>query len=300
MFSIIIPVYNKENFIKRTLTSVLNQTFDDFEVIIVNDGSTDGSMKVVKEFNDGRIRIISQDNNGVSSARNLGIKHAKNNYIAFIDADDIWQPMFLESINKLIELYPDSGAYYTNYKVGIKREMEINLNTNAEYESLLINDYFEFATNSRAICASCVVIKKRVLVDVGGFCTSYRRGEDLYLWSKIALKYKIAYTTYVGAFYYRDVPNSLSRMKFNVEESFSNIAEEFFMNNKKLAINEDSFREYMISIISSKAKYLLIMNKKEEARLLLKKYIKTKNNKKKVYLLYLMSYLPKSFIDILI
>ncbi|MFP7483461.1 glycosyltransferase family 2 protein [Priestia filamentosa] len=293
MFSIVIPIYNKESYISRTLTSVLNQTFSDFEVIIVDDGSTDNSIQVVKRFNDERVKIVSQENKGVSSARNLGVEHAQNSYIAFIDADDIWEPKFLEAINKLILSYPSASAYYTNYKVGKKR-VEINkTNHSIEWDTYLIKDYFQFALDYKAILTSCIVIKKDVFINLGGFCTEYKRGEDLYLWTQIALKYQVAYTSYTGAFYYRDVPNSLSRMKFNIKDSFSDIAEEFYEKNKELAINKHSFREYMIAIISSKGKYLLIMHRKKEARTLLQRYLDTTYNKKKVYILYLLSYLPK-------
>jgi len=91
MFSVVIPLYNKERSVKNTIESVLNQTFQDFEVIVVNDGSTDNSLEVVKSFNDERIRIINQKNSGVSSARNRGIKEAKYEWIAFLDADDLWE-----------------------------------------------------------------------------------------------------------------------------------------------------------------------------------------------------------------
>lgn len=293
MFSIVIPVYNKEKYISRTLKSILNQTFFNFEIIIVDDGSTDNSIKILKNFDDKRIKVVSQENKGVSSARNLGVEHSKNNYIAFIDADDIWEPEFLENINNLILSFPNAGAYYTNYKVGKEKVEAKKVKQNIEYKNCLIDDYFQFSLDYKAMWTSCVVIKKNIFIQLGGFCTEYKRGEDLYLWTQIALKYQIAYTNYVGAFYYRDVPNSLSRMKFNVENSFSNIAEEFYEKNKEFAINQYSFREYMIPIISSKGKYLLEMYRREEARGLLKKYLDTTYNKKKVYILYLLSYLPK-------
>ncbi|MFS3928309.1 glycosyltransferase family 2 protein [Priestia flexa] len=293
MFSIVIPVYNKEEYISRTLNSILNQTFLNFEIIIVDDGSTDNSIKIVKNFDDNRIKVVSQENKGVSSARNLGVEHSKNDYIAFIDADDIWKPEFLENINNMILSFPTAGAYYTDYKVGKEKVEAKKVKQNIECKSFLIDDYFQFALHHKAMCASCVVIEKNIFIDLGGFCTEYKRGEDLYLWTQIALRYQIAYTNYAGAFYYRDIPNSLSRVKFNVEDSFSNIAEEFYEKNKVIAINQHSFREYMIPIISSKGKYLLEMNRKKEARIFLKKYLDTAYNKKKVYVLYLLSYLPK-------
>lgn len=300
MFSVIIPLYNKENYIKRALTSVLNQTYSGFEVIIVNDGSTDRSLEILESIKDNRIRIISQKNCGVSSARNMGIDHARNQFIAFLDADDTWHPEFLEIINELIRSNPEAGVYYSNYKLIKEKKDEVSYSVkNLKNQNILIEDYFDFVVKNKTICASSVVIKKEVFKVIGKFPVKLKRGEDLYLWTKIALKYKVAYTNFVGAFYYRDVPESLTRKKFNIEYSFSNIAEEFYLENKEQAINHNSFREYMIQIIISKSMYLIKQNNKEEARLLLKRYSDTKFYKKKVIILYILSYFPKSIINIL-
>lgn len=96
MFSIIIPLYNKEKFIKRALDSILNQSFQEFEIIVVNDGSKDNSEEKVKEVSDPRIKIINQVNAGVSAARNRGAEEAQYKYLAFLDADDIWDKYFCQ------------------------------------------------------------------------------------------------------------------------------------------------------------------------------------------------------------
>ena len=102
MFSIIIPLYNKELSVKKTIYSVINQSFRDFEVIIVNDGSTDNSVKVIETIDDARIRVIHQVNQGVSAARNYGIQEAKNQWISFLDADDLWEVGHLLEIKSMI------------------------------------------------------------------------------------------------------------------------------------------------------------------------------------------------------
>jgi len=108
MISVVIPLYNKEDCVFNALQSVLNQSFVDFEVIVVDDGSVDSSPKIVSSISDKRIRLISKKNGGPSSARNLGIKEAKNEYIAFLDADDLWAPMFLQEMVDLIHRFPDA------------------------------------------------------------------------------------------------------------------------------------------------------------------------------------------------
>ena len=100
-FSVIIPVYNKEKYLSKTIESVLQQSFLDFEIIIINDGATDSSEKIIEGFKDPRIQYIKQENQGVSAARNAGIKAANTNYIALLDADDIWKENYLEKIDAL-------------------------------------------------------------------------------------------------------------------------------------------------------------------------------------------------------
>jgi len=116
LLSVVIPLYNKARYIRRALDSVLAQTFEDFEVIVVNDGSTDGSEKVVERYTDPRVRLVSQENVGECAARNRGIAEARANLVAFLDADDEWLPGHLAAISRLAEKYPECGAYCTNHK----------------------------------------------------------------------------------------------------------------------------------------------------------------------------------------
>ncbi|EFT3180475.1 glycosyltransferase family 2 protein, partial [Escherichia coli] len=97
--TVVIPLYNKSQSIESTIKSVLNQTHTDFELIVVNDGSTDGSENVIKQFTDERIKLLNITNSGVSVARNTGIRSAKSSYVCLLDADDYWLPNHLEKIN---------------------------------------------------------------------------------------------------------------------------------------------------------------------------------------------------------
>lgn len=112
LISVVIPLYNKAHTICNTLNTVIYQTYQDFEVIIVNDGSTDDSVAVVeKNFNDSRIRIVNQDNAGVSAARNKGVDESKGEWIAFLDGDDEWHPYYLATMADLINKYPKAGLF---------------------------------------------------------------------------------------------------------------------------------------------------------------------------------------------
>ena len=124
MISVVIPLYNKAHTIVNTLTTVMNQTYRNFEVIIVNDGSTDNGVDVIKSnFNDPRIRIINQENAGVSAARNRGVKEAKGDWIAFLDGDDEWMPQYLETMTNALNQHPQANligcaSYYKDFKTG--------------------------------------------------------------------------------------------------------------------------------------------------------------------------------------
>ena len=197
-FSVVIPVYNKEQEIKSTLDSVLNQTFTDFEIILVDDGSTDNSIAIVKNFRDTRIKLITQKNQGVSAARNTGILNASTHYIALLDADDKWEKNYLEEQYKLIQKYPNCHIFAVNYcylytsgKKVLNRIKHLNING----EDGILSDYFEVATTSQPpICSSSVVILKEALDKINGFPLGIKSGEDLLTWAKLAYFNKIAYS----------------------------------------------------------------------------------------------------------
>ena len=115
--SIVIPLYNKGPHISRTIQSVLNQTEQNFEIIVVDGQSTDEGPEIVKSFEDPRILFFEQIGSGVSSARNEGISHSRSDFVAFLDADDEWMPDHLETLLRLRETYPEAGAYTTAYLV---------------------------------------------------------------------------------------------------------------------------------------------------------------------------------------
>ena len=190
---------------------MFRQTYQDFEIVIVDDGSTDGSVDVIKEnFDDPRIRIISQENAGVSASRNRGIAEAKYDYIALLDADDEWKPEYLETQYNLIKKYPDCSVFVTNYEFHNERgevtATKINKLPFNEQAGVLSN-YFQVAACSHPpLWTSAIVIKKDSLKSVGGFPVGVKSGEDLLTWARLACRYKIAYAK---------TPLSI----FNIEES---------------------------------------------------------------------------------
>lgn len=198
MISVVIPLYNKVATIERAVNSVLAQTVQDFELIVVNNGSTDGGEEVVRRMTDPRIRLIEQDNQGVSMARNRGVAEATSDWVAFLDADDEWKSTFLETVIHLSTTYPDCAVCATAYqRCNAKGEFsDIRLNSVPDQDTFILDNYFEVASLSDPpFCSISVMVKKEALASVGGFPKGVHQGEDLLTWARLAASYKIAYCT---------------------------------------------------------------------------------------------------------
>jgi glycosyltransferase involved in cell wall biosynthesis len=224
--SVVIPLYNKGLYIARTLNSVLNQTFQDFEVIIIEGGSTDNGAEIVKGFDDPRIRLIRQKNKGVSEARNQGVEIAKADMITFLDADDEWMASHLETILKLRKRYPEAGMYTTAYKIftpeGNIRWARYRFIPDPPWEGLLPNYFKSLAYGEYPVWTSVVGIPKKIFLEAGGFPPGYWYGEDVDLFGKIGLKYPVAFSWEQGAIYHWDATNRACNKKlpFELEEPF--------------------------------------------------------------------------------
>ncbi len=191
MISIIIPLYNKEGSIAQALDSVLAQEYQDFEIVVVDDGSTDGGASVVENYGDARIRLVRQANAGVSAARNKGIGAARGEYVAFLDADDVWMPGFLSEIVALQREFPQCRAQATNYVFnsnGVKSSTILRKIPFSGERGVLVN-YFEVASCSHPpVCSICVCIERALLQEIGGFPVGIKSGEDLLTWARVAVR----------------------------------------------------------------------------------------------------------------
>ncbi len=191
----------------ETLRSVLAQTYRDYEVVVVDDGSTDGSADVVRQFDDPRIRLVSQKNAGVSAARNRGIEEAKGEHVAFLDADDEWKPDYLQTQADLVAKYPECAVFATNYEFcdenGHTTPTIIRRLPFADVDGELTN-YFEVASCSHPpLWTSAVMARREAIKTVGGFPVGVKNGEDLLAWARLAAKYRIAYSRKVGVIFNR-------------------------------------------------------------------------------------------------
>lgn len=204
LFSIIIPVYNKGKSIANTLNSALCQTFTDFEIIIINDGSTDESATEILRIKDPRIRFFETTNQGVSQTRNLAIEKANGTLIAFLDADDYWFPTHLFQIDRLFKQFPTAGLLACNYEL-FYSEKYIHkphfIDVPEDNWSGIIVDFFKSSYINRIAWTSAVAVPKKVLEKVGNFSPNITlgAGEDTDLWIRIALQYPVAFDNNITA-----------------------------------------------------------------------------------------------------
>lgn len=279
-FSVIIPLFNKEKFIEATLKSVLNQSFIDFEILIIDDGSTDNSASIIKGFDDARIRYYYKENAGVSSARNYGIEKAQSNYISFIDADDYWYPDFLEEMFKNIQSYPQEKVFSAAIEIETSKKV-----IPAKYSIVKTNDreivnYFTASSKETVICTSCAVFHKSVFEEIGTFDIEVKSGQDTDMWIRIGMNYPVVFSWKILARYVYD-ENSLSKNKnyLNKKINFSKFEEQektdpslkkFLDLNRfslaiksKLIADDDNFISYSKAIdvknITIKKRILLLM-----------------------------------------
>lgn len=196
-FTIIIPLYNKENYVENTLKSIIDQTFTDYEVLIVNDCSTDGSISKIKPYLTNNIRLIEHSqNNGLSATRNTGIKNASADYVTFLDADDLWKPTFLEKIKSLILNFPEAKLFATNYFEAYPNNLVIEPTTNLKKfdEDALITNYFEINLSQPIYCYSGFCVKKEIFEKIGYFDENITFGEDVDFNIRANYHYKLAYS----------------------------------------------------------------------------------------------------------
>lgn len=241
MISVVIPLYNKEDCIRKTLDSVLGQSYKNFEVIVVDDGSKDGSTEIVSSMNDSRIRLITQKNGGPSSARNRGIKESKGDYVAFVDADDIWSPDYLQEMVNLMKDFPDAVIWGFNYST--IKDGEVGNSETEVFRGYVSEkwDYFPFFFSSSSSCC-----RKSTLLELGGFDERMVYGEDIDMWFRLLLSGRGVLDTRVLAYYNKDDENSLTRRNMPLEKHIPYYLEKYTEARKDNADFRRFFDEQMV------------------------------------------------------
>lgn len=282
-FSVVMPVYNKEWFVEKSIRSVLEQTYKKFELIIIDDGSTDNSREVIESISDERIRYIYQENGGESRARNHGISLAKYEYVAFLDSDDIWLPDFLETMWKLINKKPHAAAFGCSYiHEPYREELIAQLKNMVKSEKVYdIHNYFDFVfSHEQSLTASTTVCNKKALEKAGLFPEGLKNWVDLDLWARMGLYYDIVFTERVCALY-NDVPGSVSKVKTKLYAPTFDNYKCYMKDENVLLERKKSFWEYVArqKMYSAYQQYLLDHDGKKAIREILP-FFKTKRNRK--------------------
>ncbi|MDN3676610.1 glycosyltransferase family A protein [Flavobacterium paronense] len=219
-FSIVIPVYNKEKFVAKTIESALSQTFTDYEIIIVNDGSTDQSEAKISTFKDNRIQYYSKKNEGVAITRNFGIEKATADYICFLDADDFWHPNFLETMHRFTSELPEQKVFAAAIEIETKNKCIPALYSISSKSKFEIVNFFDASQKECVLWTSSACIHRNVFENIGAFDTKIKHGEDTELWIRIGLQFPIVFIRKILACYVYD-EKSVSRNSNYFFESYT-------------------------------------------------------------------------------
>ena len=211
LFSVIVPLYNKERYVVRALRSALAQRMADIEVIVVDDGSTDSGPARAESIADARVKVFRQENQGVAAARNRGISLASGQWIAFLDADDLWGRDHLSELQSLVTRFPDAGLVGASSREVVEGG-NIEFLESRSPGSLRRIDYFrEAAIQIGVLHTSSIAINRAVFDALGGF-SDHRYGEDLEYWARVALEYPVAKSDRCTVVYFRGNGGAMEAM----------------------------------------------------------------------------------------
>jgi hypothetical protein len=285
--SIVIPLSHQTAFLPRALDSVRAQTVTDFEVLVIDDSSTQAGPELAAQYQDPRLRIIPQENRGAAAARNKGLAEARGDLVAFLNPDDAWKPRFLEVILRLRQAFPQAGAYATSYQIMLPEGREWRppgMSPQAESPDLLITDYYcrglEFP-----ISASAVAVAKPAMTEVGGFragpfqenrarvCGLPVVGivdEEVEAWLRLALRYPIAWSEECQAIDYKDDREKYSQARlFLGEPLLSGTGRHALAIGLVPPEQVPAFKEYLAFFQLVAARHCLILGERDKALALL-------------------------------
>jgi glycosyltransferase involved in cell wall biosynthesis len=206
LVSVIIPTYNRCSVLGRAIRSVLSQTYRDFELIVVDDGSQDSTSELLAQF-DGKLTAVYQENRGVSSARNLGIKRSQGELLAFLDSDDEWLP---EKLARQTALFQGAGPLFVCHtdEIWFRRGEQV---PQKSYHSKQGGLFFERALERCLISPSSVIISRNLLKEVGEFDEAFIAAEDYDLWLRITAFHEVQFVAEPLVIKHGDCENQLSR-----------------------------------------------------------------------------------------
>lgn len=286
--SVVIPLYNKEREVGRALTSVIEQSLAPREIIVVDDGSTDGSANVVEDIiashPDAHIHLIRQENRGVSAARNRGVSEATGEYVALLDADDAWLTGYVAEVCRLIELYPEGDAYSTAFDIvsGKGRHRAATPTTEG-----YINPAEEALQGRYPIIPSTATLRRSLILDLGGFPEGMRIGEDQWLWARMMQAgAKFCFSTMSLVRYSRTASNR-SHSIYRSEQTRHTLYELFDTRQDEI------LNEYLARAAIGKAITQSVRGGSDDARQVIDNFAYTRLNRRQMRRLRLTNSLPR-------
>jgi glycosyltransferase involved in cell wall biosynthesis len=296
--SVVIPLYNKERYILRAISSVINQNTPAAEIVDIDDGSTDNGANEVRQTNDKRVRLIQQKNAGEGAARNRGVEESSCNIVAFLDADDEWKPDFLTHIQRLINNFPDCGAYGTAYEI-------INPGGSITYPDFneippppwigIIPNFFSVMQSGNIFCSSSVVIPKEIFIKLKGFPEGVIQGADRMLWVKLGINYPIAFSSSPQAIIHGEAINRASE-PFVSESATANLIDSMLENGTIPYSLISEINDYNTYLKVQKVKHRIKAGRSKSARDLLREIKQNKKYKYSYWWLYFWSFIPNKLI----
>lgn len=284
-FSVVIPLYNKEREIVRTLRSAIGQSLPPCEIIVIDDGSTDESAAAVERLDSPLVRLIRQPNGGVSAARNRGLREARGEWVALLDGDDRWKPDYLRRIAGLISRYPGCGAYATGFLIDSGGRRLTPADT-PRTEGVV--DFFAEAQRRYVLIPSAATLHRDTALRTGGFPEGMKLGEDQWFWTKLARTAPICFTPAPEVIYSRAADNRSAaiytpeRTRHTFEELYDPAA-------------DDGSNEYIARAALGKALTVSAKGGTEEARRAVRFFGYTRRNRRILRKVRLLNTLPAAW-----
>lgn len=270
-FSVIIPVYNREDLVCNAVESVISQTYKNWELIIVNDGSTDGTGNILKQYEDNeKIKVIYQPNGGVSSARNKGLENSTGDYFAFLDSDDLWLPNHLSVLAEIAHNYPDAGFLATYAEIHMENNVVIKSCAffDDKPETVYYSDFFDiYSKDKRAkmFALSTTCVSKEAALRAGGFKVGCKIGEDMAYTLFIAAYFPVVLTGRATAWYNKVNSIATKDDSFDPDWYFFNEINKIKNDNSIPYDKRGNFEAVMQWFLMRRTRHYLINCRRKEA-----------------------------------
>lgn len=302
MFSVILPAYNSDRFLNQAVESVFRQREKGWELIVVDDGSTDNTQAVLEAYRDHpQVRVIRQENQGAAAARNRGMAEARGDYFAFLDADDLWYENHLEVMTELIRRYPQAGFYGTFARIELPNGKTVEDSAYFENrpDAIVLEDFFDEYRRDKSVMMfqmATTCISRKAWEKAGGFPVGCIIGEDLEFSLRVAAYFPVALTGKATAVYRKTLSQATKDDSFDPDWGFFQGVEELYQDASIPQAKKEHLREVMEWFSIRRCRHYLIQGRKSSARAHLAEMGHSKALRKDRAATYLLLPLPTTLV----